>query len=408
MMVPKKSLFLAGAALALVGAAGAQSQSGKVFARYNKPLRTASLDLATGTVTRGPAVQQQVATTISDFPNIDLGGFIGADTGGGFCEWYDGGVKGTVPNASDLMRNFVIAYCSAALDVNSGGVGGTVGLGFYEGYVSTSTAVDPGPGVANFTLSGLPANTAFSSPFLVGGGTACFFLNVTFTNLVPFADGAIGYSWHFIDIDATGVLGATIPFLACVSSCSGPGPDSLGMIDFIDEYCPADPGPGGTPVLAHFTFGTTIYGSYFTSMSMDIRELADCTAANVSYNSTSPANVDVLTSTPAIIGTTWSAEVTHAAGTATFSTLLVRGSKIPGNGAPAGSKGRLLVTGAFFSDVLGVNDTIPPILASQKNFSAGIPLQFSLACIDWFAQAVTGGSGAQKLSNGIDGDTGTQ
>ncbi len=145
-----------------------------------------------------------------------------------------------------------------------------------------------------------------------------------------------------------------------------------------------------------------------TPLQNESFNLPNCTATVAPYNSSSPPNVDVLTSTPAVIGSTWSAEVTHAAGTATFSTLLVRGSKIPGNGAPAGSKGRLLVSGAFFSDVLGAVDTTPPILASQKNFSAAIPLQFSLACIDWFGQAITGGSGQQKLSNGIDGDTGTQ
>ena len=107
MMVPKKSLILAGAALALFGAtSSAQSQSGKVFARYNKPLKSATLDLATGTITRGPAVNNRLCTTVVDFGNNDLGGFVGVDTGAGFCEWFDSGVKGTCSvKKSDSANN---------------------------------------------------------------------------------------------------------------------------------------------------------------------------------------------------------------------------------------------------------------------------------------------------------------
>lgn len=404
MMVPKKTLIFAGAALALFGAtAGAQSQSGKFLARYHKPLRQATLDLSTGTVTRGPAVQQQVATTISDFFNNDLSGFVGADTGNGFCEWIDGGTKGAA-NDSDLMNNFVFVYCSSMLDVNSGGPGGTTKIGFYEGYTTGGGATTTT--VAIFSLTGLPANTAHSSIF-TGGGTNCYGLNIIIASgLVPFADGQIGYSWKFVDQDTSPFgLAATIPAMGCISSCSGPGPDGKGMDDLLDQYCP----PG--TLLTTFTFGSTPYGTYFTSLSMDIREVADCTATVTTYNSTSPANVDTLTSTPAIIGTTWSAEVTHAAGTATFSTLFVRGSKIPGNGAPGGgggTRGRFLVTGAFYDDLAGTADSIAPISNTQRNFIAAIPLSFSLACIDWFGQAITGGAGAIKWSNGVDGDTGTE
>ena len=174
------------------------------------------------------------------------------------------------------------------------------------------------------------------------------------------------------------------------------------MIDQIDRYSP----PG--TLLSAFSFGTTQFGSYFTSMSMDIREVGDCTASMTSYDSTSPPNEDLLTATSAVIGTTWSAEVTHAAGTAAFSTLLVRGAKIPGNGASGGPYGRLLVTGAFLTNLPGAADTLPPIQNSQQNFGTFLPLQFGLACGDWFCQALTGGGGATRLSNGLAGTTGTE
>ena len=51
---------------------------------------------------------------------------------------------------------------------------------------------------------------------------------------------------------------------------------------------------------------------------------------------------------------------------------------------------------------------IPPLSPAQKNFGTPIPLQFGVACLDWFAQALTLGSGAQRLSNGLEGAIGTQ
>ena len=379
---------------------GAQSRSRPSVRRYEKALQTVSLDLATGTVTRGPSLSQRLATTVSDFPNVDLGGFLGADTGGGVFKWFDAGVKGTNANASDLMNNFIFAYCSTVLEVSAGGPGGTTSIGFYEGYTAGGGA--PTTAVAILSLTGLPAATGPGCGFVGCFPIGCYLIDITLPSLVPFADGPIGYSWHFLDFDQTGVLAATTPFLSCVQSCSGPGPDGLGMVDSIDRY--STPGT----FLSTFTFGTTQFGSYFTSMSMDIREVGDCTASVASYNSTSPPNEDVLSATNAVIGTTWSAEVTHAAGTAAFATLLVRGAKIPGNGAGAGQYGRLLVTGAFLTNLPGMPDTQMPIQNSQRNFSTFLPLQFGLACNEWFCQALTGGGGATRLSNGIAGTTGTE
>ena len=397
----------------LLGLLGSIASAGVVRAaqakivRYDEPLQRAHLDLATGTVTRGPAVRVRTATTVSDFPNMDLAGFIGADTGGGFCEWFDAGVKGTSGNASDLMNNFVFAYCCSTLGVESGGPGGTTNLGFYEGYTVGGGAATTA--VAVLTLSGLPGHTANSSPFIMGGGTSCRLINITLANLVPFADGPIGYSWHFLDLDVTGVIGSTIPFMSCVQSCSGYGPDGRGMVDLIDEYCP----PGFLLTTGDCFPSTVPPTSFFSSMSMDIRELGDCSATTTTYNSTSPACVDVLSGTPLVVGTTWVSEVTHAPGTASASTLLVRGSKIPGNGASGGTsggepRGRLLVTGAFIANLPGTADALAPVLATQRNFVAPIPLQFGLACNEWFAQALTLGAGKQKLSNALEVVTGTQ
>jgi hypothetical protein len=401
MMVPKKSLILAGAALALFGASSsAQSQSGKVFARYNKPLKSVSLDLATGTITRGPAVNDRSATTTVDFNNNDLGGFVGVDTGNGFCEWFDAGVKGFAGNNSDLMNNFVFAYCSAMLAPGSGGPGGSVNLGFYEGY--TITGASPTTTVALFTLNGLPGNTASSSFF---GGFQCYFINVTFGSLVAFADGPIGYSWGFLDTGTDGVLAGTWPFLSCVVSCSGAigQVDGQGMTDAIDEYCP----PG--TLRATFTFGTT--SGSFTSMSMDIREVTDFPATRVLYNSTTTPNPDILTSNRAIIGGNWSGTITRPAvptSNITGATVSVRPTRIPLPGGvqgpsplPIGAGGKILITGPLLS-TLGTIGVGP----KTRTFTAAVPADFGLVCVHFAAQGTTIGGGV-RVTSAVEGTTGT-
>jgi hypothetical protein len=278
MMVPKKSLILAGAALALLGASSsAQSQSGKVFARYNKPLSSVALDLESGTITHGPKVQDKKVVTCAHFNNADLGGFVGVDTGNKFCEWFDAGTKkvgACPPTTNNLMRSILFAYCSSSQAVGSGGPGGTAKLGFYEGYTVGGGA--PTTAIAVFTLTGLPANTASSSFF---GGFRCYFIRITFNPVINWdkPTGRLGYSWAFLDTGRDGVLAATWPFLSCVQSCSGTGPDHTGMVDLIDEYCPV-----GT-LRATFSFGTTSVGSYFTSISMQVEKLVpnDCLVCQV-------------------------------------------------------------------------------------------------------------------------------
>jgi len=313
MMVPKTPLMLAGAALALFGAAtSAQSQSGKVFARYNKPLKSLTLDLGTGTISRGPKVTNRTARTIIDFDNNDLGGFVGVDTGDGFCLWIDSAVKGTdagrtaaAPNNnnSDLMNSFIFAYCSSKLTPGSSGPGGSMALHFYEGYTVFGGA--PTPSVAHFTLTGLPGNSASSSFF---GGFGCYFVRIIFNELLCYADGPIGYGWTFLDkgyptaSPLSSVLAGTWPFLSCTLSCSADvlDYDLQGMTDMIDQYCPT------TSLRATFTFGTT--SGSFTSMSMVIEEVRDQTGS-ITTCAGVPPNPDVLTATVPVVGANWTATV---------------------------------------------------------------------------------------------------
>jgi len=417
-------------------ATSAQSQSGKVFARYNKPLKSVTLDLDTGTITRGPQVTNRKGTTLLDFDNNDLGGFVGVDTGSSFCKWIDAGVKGTgtgrtagVVNNSDLMDAIVFAYCSAKLTPRSGGPGGTLSLGFYEGYTLFGGAATTS--VAAFTLSGLPGNSASSSFF---GGFTCYFLRVQFAQLVCFADGQIGYGWKFLDSGfptanpLSSVLAGTWPFLSCTASCSNTvlGIDLQGMTDAIDEYCPT------TTLRATFTFGTT--SGSFTSMSMAIEEIADQTATIASNQSSANPAPDLLTANASFVGGTWTATVTTGLTRkgSPFWTLFfgpgplglptgidvtqTGGTAFPGSNFGTSKGGRRLLVNIFGPAAKG-DCALTPIGIAKGSVSscvAVIPKKMGLVCNVWATQAlitggVTGGfgGGTQRLTNSIGGINGT-
>ena len=288
MMVPKSLLLASAALLSFTSAADAQQQT-KVR-RVTKPLVNATLDLQTGMYTIGSAVNEKGAsvfnTEISLF-NTDFSGFVGIDSQ--TCEWYSSANKGTgrTGGKSQIMTSFLFAYCSSALSTASGGVGGSAIITFRDGYTGPSGGAPSGPATAQFNVSGMPANTNSSSFF---GGFNCFFLRVRSANNAPASpartfeggqvmpDGQMGWGWNFADLATDGTLAHTFPFLACVQSCSGVGPDQTGgMVNYVDQYCPTG------SLLATFTFGTT---TTYSSVSMEIREAEAITGATVSNNGT--------------------------------------------------------------------------------------------------------------------------
>jgi len=415
-MVPRRSLYLATAALVLSSAVSyAQTQSGKVFARYNRPLRSVTLDLATGTVTGHPVVHDRAATTVVDFRNMDLSGFTGVDSGNGFCEWFDAGVKGDVNNASDLMSSFVFSYCSSKLTPASGGPGGSVRLGFYEGYQSGGS---PSTAVAAFTLAGLPGNTASSSFF---GGFRCFFMRVEVNDLVCFADGPIGYSWRFLDsgtntINPLGsVVAGTWPFLSCVASCSGTGPaDGQGMVNSMDAYCP----PG--TLRSMFSFGTSA-GTY-ASMSMNIEEVTTKVGTVGKYNSASFPNPDELCADVANVGRPWTASMTLGLNRLANNWVMFFGMTPSDfvlaqdfNGLNFGTNknGRVLLC-TQISQIRVVTAHTGVLGSTSTSAPVDIPKQIALVCNSWCAQAVVvggvapgDGGGGVRLSSAVSGVVGT-
>lgn len=426
MMVPKKSLILAGAALAVLGAtAGAQSQKTKLFKRAGASVRQATLDLGTGTYTRGPAVHNRGGTTVADFQNLDAFdgsgfGWLSVDTGAGSCRWFSSASKGAAANqstnASDLMTDIVFFYCSNALDVNSGGAGGSVTLGFYEGYTVFGGA--PTTAAAVVALTGMPANTSNGSFFSAGAG--CFGLRVIFPTMVAFADNAfMGYSWKYDDVGTDGTLGNTYPFISCVVSCSGIniaskgtaggqgfagdlglGEDGQGMLDVFDQFCTAP------AVSATFTFGTTappFAPTTRVSVNMQVQEAGDFATTNSNYNATNTPNADTLSSSKAILGSTWTATLTRAVPSGAGSLLITvkTNRSLPNGSNPTPPvTGRVLVAGTTLSSITGAHN------GTTGSVSAQIPLVFAFCGFHFAAQCRTSGGGF-KLSSGVDGTIGT-
>jgi hypothetical protein len=430
MMVPKKSLILAGAALAVLGATtGAQSQKQKLFKRAGGSVRQATLDLGTGTYTRGPVANNRGGTTVADFQNLDAFdgsgfGWLSVDTGAGSCRWFSAAAKGNgvnqSTNASDLMTDAVFFYCSNALDTNSGGAGGSVTLGFYEGYTVFGGAATTAAAVV--ALTGMPANTAQGSFFSAGAG--CFGLRVIFPTLVAFADGVfMGYSWQYDDQGTDGTLGNTYPFISCVVSCSGlniaakgtaggvGNPGGLGLgedgqagLDVFDQFCTAP------AVSATFTFGTSATPFAPTtrvSLNMQVQEAGDLATTNVNYNAAATPNTDLISTTKATIGTTWTINYSRIPATAAGSiTLTIRRNKHPlGNGGPGGNPpfGRVLIAGSLLTTLAGSHN------GTTGTIAVGVPLDFAYCGLHLAAQARgTGGGIANiRLSSAVEGTIGT-
>jgi len=371
--------------------------------RVTRPSTEVHVDLPTGTITRGAAVHQRAAATVSDFPNMDLTGFVGVDTGGGAIEWFNDGVKGLNHNASDLMESFTFAYCSAKKDPSLGGPGGTARLGFYEGYTRLGAldGTPNGTAVAVLTLAGLPANTA-SSSFL--GGFGCYFATVHFGSLVSFADGPIGYSWKFMDLGTDGVLAATFPGLANTAPCGSGGTDPVGQGGY--DCCSFQPADVYLNGLLHVVLTFVPY-CFPYSIGIDMHEAADLSATASPFTGDG-LNADALSASPAILGQGWSAHVAlgHTHGTGGVVQLNVRTSVFNGPNVPSPIGGRLmepLIAGPMLATLSSTHDG-----TASAPIAATVPPQFGLLCLAWSAQATVAGGGFVDLSSAVSGVTGTQ
>ncbi len=301
------------------------------------------------------------------------------------------------------MNDIVFAYCGALLSPSSGGPGGSVRLGFYEGYTKGPGVGNPpnGTAVAVFTLTGLPANTGSSSFF---GGFRCFFIQVTFGRPICFADGPIGYSWKFLDVGVPGLYGlaGTWPFLSSVQSCTGTGPDALGMTNCIDQYCP----PGTLRTSLSFSTCGAFGGCYFASISMRIDEVI-CPATTGLWTGDG-VNEDTLSATTAIVGSNWTATITSVQSHGTMGpiSVTVKGNTLDGptfSSSLGGRSNEFLIKNPFLIKYIGSHDGATGTVVEPR-----IPESCTLLGVTWAAQGTIVGGGFADLTTAVLGVIGTQ
>ena len=364
------------------------------------PRATVRVDAATGAVTRAPA-QARVAGEVSEFPNLDLAGFVTVDTGASAVTWINDGQKGVSGNASDLVSRIVVPYCSAELDPALGGPGATVKLGFYEGFTRNSPTPD-GVQVAELTFTGLPAHTAESSFF---GNSSCYFLEVELDPALQLADGPIGYSWEFVDLGSDGVLAGTFPFLANTSSCSSLVPDPLGQAPY--ECCSFRPADAYDASGNRIDVFTTFPYCLPWSIAIDLREVADRSASLTAWQGDG-VNVDDLSATAPIVGADWTARVLvqHPHGTGGLVRLLVRTGAVNGPTLVSPLGGRpfeVLASGTLLASFLLTHDG-----STSALLSVPLPPSPRLVGTSFTAQAAVLGGGFGDLSSAVIGTVGTR
>jgi hypothetical protein len=338
MMVPKRSLLCASAALLVLSTAAEAQMKAHKYRRVTQPLIRADLDLSTGVYTIGGKVKEKgppVFNTALSLTNLDFSGGVAIDSLQ--CEWFDSFQKGRnkTGGKSQIMTSFLFAYCSSAKATNSGGVGGSATISFDEGYQVSPAPGTPRPTFASrtqvYNLSGLPASTNSSSFF---GNFSCIFIRVftatpganpqtapgswtggdampdSFLN--PPGTRNMGYAWDFRDASPFQGLAHTFPFLACVQSCSGVGPDGQTFVDGIDQYCGL---PGNFPpytMITTFTFGTAPTN---TSMSLEIREAEPISSGSTIFDPGGNGNPAIAGLGPDL-GAPWSISFDCSAATA--------------------------------------------------------------------------------------------
>jgi hypothetical protein len=355
-------------ALAALGSAQGGPRAIRPPAGSPQPI---TVDARAGTITPGPPVVERTYAHALEFANLHLSGFVGTDTGAAGCQWFDAGIKGA-GNASDLMSRVDFAYTATSSQ-------GNLTLGFYEGY--TPGGGTPSTVVALFSLTGLPGTTGGSSSYLVS-------LNVD--PAVPFADGPIGYSWTFETVDPVH------PFLACVQSCTGPGPGPFGVIDQLDRRCPPNP-----------AFMPFSFPGYFSSIALDILEAADLTST-VGVQAGDGINVDTLSAPPMILGGSWTASVGigHAHGPSGAVSLRIRTGITNGANVFSPFGGRLtevLIQGPLLATLAGSHNGVSGLFPTLS-----VPPTSGVYGLGWAAQATVLGGGFADLSLALSGQVGTQ
>ncbi|MEW6071353.1 MAG: hypothetical protein AB1726_02000 [Planctomycetota bacterium] len=356
-----KSLLSAAFALAALGAVGpAQQQAGAPVSVPGPPGR-ASLDLATGELTRD--APDKVANVVIVWANTDYSGYYSTGWNPPF-EWLDwGSVFSWFPH--DIVGEYQFGYGTTVLDTSVGGPGVTLCTSFYSG--ATGWCNEQGIGLAptaQFCFSGLPGTT--------GTGPAGWVISASLTGGSEFVlpDGPFGFSLSMFETQ-------TGPLLCYAGSLSG-GFDYNGQQDVFDWYVP-DVGTG--------TCGTYWFGGppwNFSSWWMHVAEWDAQPPATSIWYCGNNVNCNGYTTGSIVLGGLWvNSVVACGNNVGAFLAGFVGPAIIPWHGM------EILVDFLLSPELLG----FPSALGDPAIILLPVPLNLALAGLTIYVQAAGFGWG---------------
>jgi hypothetical protein len=382
-----------GALALLVSASLASAPAAQQPAQHvSGPQQRVTVDLATGTMTRGPVVQQRSASTCVTFNNLDLSGFISTDTGSCAVEWITQGVKSG--GKSGLVSGFEFGYASKSRDTNFGGQGGQIQISFRRGYVkgSVNSAGATGTEVAAYLFTGLPANTNCSDFTDSTTTPTQGIVRAIVHPPLALGDVNIGWVWKFIDTVGSDLQAKTFPQLACIDNCNSGGPDSLGMTNSVDRYL-------------NEVYLDTIaipFATNSSSTSMALFELPIVPGQSLVMNGSGVNPVILSSVNVPEIGNMWALRVDCTGANPARSAIFRIGYTgiIPPITTAFGEL--LVMLGGSF----GTNFTVPHG-GGLANLSVPLPNDASLVCLSYGVQSLCGDTPRGYLSNALKETVGT-
>ena len=185
---------------------------------------------------------------------------------------------------------------------------------------------------------------------------------------------------------------------AWIARCSSDLASICAVSTICAEISPPGPrtqkgAPPGSP-----SFGTTPQGSYFSSISMDIREVRDAEAIAVSFDSQN-INTDDLDATAITIGRNWQVNIRIAGpshGATGFTNVKVRTNCVNGPNltSPTGHPVEVLTSGPL---ALTLADPHNGSVTSYNPFP--VPCDITLVGLLWAAQGTVVGGGRADLTD---------
>jgi hypothetical protein len=358
-----KSLISTALALAALSVAGSAQQSAKPFQQIQGAPHKATLNMATGEITRAGQTQKALNLKLK-YDNTDYSGYYSIPGSG--REWLDWGICPDSDTTTDITAMYCTGYGTSVISTWNAGPGASLCNTFYDG--TTGWCADLGTPLKQWLCySGLPGHPDGT---VAWGWSICVVLTGGYEFSTP--PGPMGYSFSFFD-------SSTGPLLMYAGSANmGTGFDENGQEDAFDIYIPY---VSSTSALC----GTYWFGGYPNNFSSWWLEMWNYCDAKCTWYCGSGTNCNGYTViAPPVLGGSFMTSVSCAPQAGAFIVAFSSAVTFP---SPFGEilvnindpNGELSGTPSAFGDPAMINAFIPPVLAFM--------------CFTFYTQAVAFGGG---------------